>query len=107
MHLTQKITVSSDVLAQEVAGEIVLLDLNSEQYLGLNEVGARVWQLLEESIGLEVIFGILREEFIQIRGLRSRQILLILFLEELRFFNIHRSKAKLNELSHSNLVDRS
>jgi hypothetical protein len=39
---------SSDVLVQEVAGEAVLLDLASEQYFGLNQVGVRVWQILTE-----------------------------------------------------------
>lgn len=39
---------SADVLVQEVAGEAVLLDLASEQYFGLNQVGVRVWQILTE-----------------------------------------------------------
>ena len=63
MLLNQIITVSSDVLAQEVSGEMVLLDLKSEQYMGLNEVGARVWQLLEENKDLNIIFGKLLEEY--------------------------------------------
>lgn len=44
----QSFTVSSDVMFQEVAGETVLLDLESEAYFGLDEVGTRVWALLNE-----------------------------------------------------------
>ena len=36
------------LLAQELAGETVLLDLASENYFGLDAVGTRVWQLLNE-----------------------------------------------------------
>lgn len=57
------ITVSADVLAQEVSGEMVLLDLKSEQYLGLNEVGTRIWQLLQEHNELDVVSGILLDEY--------------------------------------------
>ena len=63
MNLQLIVTISPDVLAQEVNDEIVLLDLNSEQYLGLNEVGARVWQLLEEGDNLKQIYKKLLEEY--------------------------------------------
>ena len=43
-HLTR----SAQVLVQEVGGEAVLLDLRSEKYFGLNAVGLRVWQMLQE-----------------------------------------------------------
>lgn len=42
------ITISKDVLVQELAGETVLLDLASENYFGLDAVGTRVWQLLNK-----------------------------------------------------------
>jgi Coenzyme PQQ synthesis protein D (PqqD) len=38
-----------DVLMQTVVGESVLLDLRSQKYFGLNQVGTRVWQLLQET----------------------------------------------------------
>lgn len=46
--LASAIIQSTDVLAQEVGGEAVLLDMTSEQYFGLNPVGARIWALLPE-----------------------------------------------------------
>jgi len=54
-------TVSKDVLFQEVSGETVLLDLASEQYFGLDEVGTRIWALLNDgrSVGemVEILLG--------------------------------------------------
>ena len=56
-------TVSKDVLFQEVSGETVLLDLASEQYFGLDEVGTRVWQLLNEGKSLVAMLEVLLEEY--------------------------------------------
>ena len=47
MQLTDKITASDDVVARVVAGETVLLNLATGTYFGLNEVGGRIWQLLD------------------------------------------------------------
>jgi len=40
------ITLSPQVIFQELDKEAVLLDLNGEAYYGLDEVGMRLWQLL-------------------------------------------------------------
>jgi len=63
MPLPRLLTLSPDVIAQEVAGEMVLLDLNSEHYFGLDAVGARVWQLIRESGDLQAIVDTLLDEF--------------------------------------------
>jgi hypothetical protein len=55
--------ISPEVLAQEVHGEIVLLDLEGEAYFGLNAVGARVWQLLREQKDIAQILDHLEGEF--------------------------------------------
>jgi hypothetical protein len=58
----QTVTISPDVLFQEVSGEIVLLDLASEKYFGLDEVGARIWTLLSEGRAVgEVVEALLQE----------------------------------------------
>ena len=49
MQLSDRLTVSDDVVTREVGGELVLLDLNSGQYFGLDAVGGRIWELLAES----------------------------------------------------------
>ncbi len=46
--LADAVSPSPEVLFQEVGGEAVLLDLASESYFGLNDVGTRIWQLLQE-----------------------------------------------------------
>lgn len=60
---TQKITISEEALSQEVNGETVILDLKSESYFGLDEVGTRVWQLLQEHGDVQIAFDAMLEEF--------------------------------------------
>ena len=48
IHRDQKFSIPGDVLFQDVSGETVLLDMASEQYFGLDEVGTRIWALLNE-----------------------------------------------------------
>lgn len=43
---TQKLVPPKDVLIRELAGEAVLLKLDSEMYFGLDDVGFRVWTAL-------------------------------------------------------------
>lgn len=57
------IIISKDVLAQELAGETVLLDLASENYFGLDAVGTRVWQLLNEGKPESVLVDTLLNEY--------------------------------------------
>jgi hypothetical protein len=57
------IRLSRDAIAQEVSGETVILDLASESYFGLDEVGTRVWQLLRDHTSLRLVFDVMREEF--------------------------------------------
>ena len=46
--LKSKIGVPEDVLFNDVGGEAVLLNLETGQYYGLDEVGTRMWSLLAE-----------------------------------------------------------
>jgi hypothetical protein len=48
VKLSDEITLSGNVVAREVGGETMLLDLASGTYFGLDAVGGRFWQLLEE-----------------------------------------------------------
>ena len=57
------ITISKDVLSQELAGETVLLDLHSESYFGLDAVGTRVWQLLNEGRDVVGVIDVLLDEY--------------------------------------------
>lgn len=57
------VTVSDQVLSQQVSGETVLLDLASEQYFGLDEVGSRFWELLNQGKTFESIISLMSTEF--------------------------------------------
>lgn len=61
--MTEKIEISPEVLFQEVGGETVLLDLESEQYFGLNAVGTRVWALLNEGVDASALVETLLAEY--------------------------------------------
>ena len=61
--LLEKVVLSKDVLTQEVSGEMVLMDLSSEQYFGLDAVGARVWNLLEQGTAPADLLSILLREY--------------------------------------------
>ena len=63
MNLDQSVTISPEVMSQEVSGETVLLDLQSESYFGLDEVGTRIWQLLQEQETLQGVYEVMLEEY--------------------------------------------
>ncbi|MBD3789971.1 MAG: PqqD family protein [Campylobacterales bacterium] len=63
MDLNQKIIFSPTVFAQMVDDEMVLLDMNSENYFGLDEVGTSIWQVMQEQETLEKVFETLLEEY--------------------------------------------
>ena len=61
--LAARVRPSAEVLAQEVGGEAVLLDLAGERYFGLDPVGTRIWALLAQAPVLEQVHATLCEEF--------------------------------------------
>ena len=63
MDLTQKVKFADTVFAQEVDGEMVLLDMNSENYFGLDAVGTDIWQAMQEEENLEKVLEILLEQY--------------------------------------------
>ncbi len=66
---------------REIAGEAVLLDLNSETYFGLDEIGTRMWSVLLASASVEDAYHVLLDEFdVEPEALRSD---LSAFLEKL------------------------
>lgn len=60
---TGRLAISGDVLMREVDGEAVLLNLATEAYFGLDEVGTRMWYALTEGGSLDVAFERLAAEF--------------------------------------------
>ena len=63
MNFNQKIVFADTVFAQEIDGEMVLLDMNSESYFGLDEVGTAIWKAIEEKKVIQDVYETLLEEF--------------------------------------------
>ncbi len=63
MDYKQKISLSDTVFAQEVDGEMVLLDMNSENYFGLDEVGCSIWQAMQDKENLGEIYESMLAEY--------------------------------------------
>ena len=53
VNFNEKLHFPDTVFAQEVDGEMVLLDMASENYFGLDAVGSDIWQLLQEGKTLQ------------------------------------------------------
>ena len=58
-----RLTIPQDVLSRELDGEVVLLDLRSGRYFGLNETAAAVWTMLKDGVDDDEMAGRLVEEF--------------------------------------------
>ena len=61
--LPRRVMLSTDALFQVIGGEGVILNLTSASYFGLDEVGARLWQLLHENPSLPAAFETLLDEY--------------------------------------------
>ena len=57
------VVVSDSQTSTEVGGERVILDLDRGVYYGLNEVGARIWAMMESPVTVDEIVTALLDEF--------------------------------------------
>ncbi len=51
--MNSRVILSENIFAQEVDGEMVLMDMDSEDYFGLDTIGASFWQVLQEEETLQ------------------------------------------------------
>lgn len=59
----RRVVPSPQALFRELEGEAVILDIATERYLGLNDVGTRMWQSLSEEDSIEAACQVLLEEY--------------------------------------------
>ena len=59
----QRVTIAPDVLFRVIGDEAVLLNLESELYLGLDPVGTRMWMVLQESPSIQAGYDTLSQEY--------------------------------------------
>jgi hypothetical protein len=61
-HAEARVVATDRQVACEVGGEAVILHLDEGVYYGLNEVGARVWQLVQKPLTVaEIVDAIVAE----------------------------------------------
>ena len=67
-----RVSIPADVLVSQLAGESVILDLKSESYFGLDEVGTRMWSALTTSDRIQDAYeGLLTEYAVSDEELRE------------------------------------
>jgi hypothetical protein len=57
------VKVREDVISRELEGEAVILNLETGTYFGLNEVGTRIWSLLQEHGSLSKVLDTIQQEY--------------------------------------------
>jgi hypothetical protein len=75
MDLATRVTVPESVLFRDLDGEAVLLETATGRYYGLNEVGTRMWSLLQLHGEIEAAYRDLLAEY-QVPAHELRQDLL-------------------------------
>ena len=63
IELTTTILAQKDHVASDLGGEIVILDLESGTYYGLNEVGKAIWDLVQKQVTVAEIRDNLLQEY--------------------------------------------
>ena len=63
VSFSECVRVAPDVLFRLVGEEGVLLNLNTEMYLGLNLVGTRMWNVLTSTRSIQVAYDELLQEY--------------------------------------------
>lgn len=61
--LDGRVRLSPQVRMQRTGDEAVLLDLATEQYFGLNAVGTRLWELLQQDSDVSAAYRTLLAEY--------------------------------------------
>ena len=54
---------SSDLVSSNMDGETVMMSVENGEYYGLDPIGSRIWELLENPIEVNVLIETLLEEF--------------------------------------------
>jgi hypothetical protein len=63
ISFADRVKVPDEVLISGLQGESVILNLNTERYFGLDEVGTRMLSVLNEAESIQAAFETLREEY--------------------------------------------
>lgn len=59
----QRVSIPDSVMFRELEGESVILDLDSDSYFGLDQIGTKMWQAVTEADSIQVAYDVLLEEY--------------------------------------------
>jgi hypothetical protein len=62
-QLSMKIRKNDGLLVSAIAEEMVIMSTDNEQYYTLDEVGSRIWQLLDEEVSVDGLCSRLLSEY--------------------------------------------
>jgi hypothetical protein len=71
------VVAAGDQVSSDLGGEVAILDLRAGMYYGLDDVGARVWQLLQEPTVVGDIQATIAQEY-EVEPTRARDDVLAL-----------------------------
>ena len=63
MEPTLRIEIPEHVMIREVGGECVILDLDTEQYFGLDDIGTEILQLLRDGSTIDQVVTRIVEQY--------------------------------------------
>ena len=63
LSLSQNASPTSNILSSELGEESVLLNLQTEEYFGLDDIGTRMWQMLIEKDSIQAAIDALLVEY--------------------------------------------
>ena len=63
LSLQSSVKICDDVVSRDLEGEAVILNLETGTYFGLNEVGTRIWSLIQENGSLQNVFEVIKREY--------------------------------------------
>ena len=63
IDFSSRVEVPEEVLVSELDGESVILNLHTESYFGLDEVGASMWSVFTRSSSIEAAYETLKGEW--------------------------------------------
>jgi hypothetical protein len=61
--MSQRVQIPEQVMMREVGGEAVILNIETEQYFGLDEIGTRMWATLTSTDSVQQAIDLLLEEY--------------------------------------------
>jgi Coenzyme PQQ synthesis protein D (PqqD) len=63
ISFSSRVVIPDTVLFREFDGEAVILNLDTESYLGLDDVGTRIWMLLANQPSIQAAYDVLLTEY--------------------------------------------